>query len=248
MKTYFKTQVMQEPYETANLLAMDFIRYTEDTLRFRDQLYIAISGGSTPQLLFDILAKEYSNALNWKKLHFFWVDERCVAAEDKESNYGNAYRILFSKVPVPAENLHPVHGAEEPVKEIVRYTGEILSFVPCVKNVPVFDIVILGMGNDGHTASIFPGQMDLFETNAICSVSQHPQTSQKRITLTGKVINNANHIVFHVIGSDKADKVKSIINDESKAFLYPAKKIIPVNGSLSWYLDKDAAQFLDIKQ
>jgi len=106
----------------------------------------------------------------------------------------------------------------------------------------------LGMGNDGHTASIFPGQPGLFETTAICSISQHPINLQKRITLTGKVINNASEVVFLVTGSNKAEKVKAIINDDSEeAFLYPAKQVKPLNGSLAWYLDNESARFIDLK-
>lgn len=247
MKTYFKTQVLPTPYDTANRLSMDFIRFTENMLHYREKLYIALSGGSTPQLMFDILAKEYPEALPWNKLHFFWVDERCVLSSDPESNYGNAYRMLFSKVDVSPENIHPVHGGDDPLTEVVRYTGEILAYVPCVNNIPVFDLILLGMGNDGHTASIFPGQPGLFDTTAICSISQHPETCQKRITLTGKVINNATEVVFLVTGSNKAEKVKSIINDESEAFLYPAKQVRPVNGSLAWYLDNESATFIDLK-
>ena len=248
MKTYFKTQVLPTPYEAANRLTMDFIRFTENMLKYRERLYIALSGGSTPQLMFEIIAKEYSNALPWKKLHFFWVDERCVLADDPESNYGNGCRILFSNNALPSQNIHPIHGGDDPLTEVVRYTGEILSHVPCVNSLPVFDLILLGMGNDGHTASIFPGQPGLFETTAICSISQHPTTLQKRITLSGKVINNASEIVFLVTGSSKAEKVKSVINDDSEeAFLYPAKQVKPLNGSLAWYLDNESAKYIDLK-
>jgi 6-phosphogluconolactonase len=247
MKTYFKTQVLPTAYDTANRLAMDFIRFTENMLQYREKLYIAISGGSTPQLMFDIIAKEYPGALPWKQLHFFWVDERCVLASSAESNYGNAYRILFSNVDISAENIHPIHGGDDPLTEVVRYTGEILAHVPCVKNLPVFDLILLGMGNDGHTASIFPGQPGLFETTAICSISQHPETCQKRITLTGKVINNAQDVVFLVTGSNKAETLKSIINNESEAPLYPAKMVKPTNGTLSWYLDNESATLVELK-
>lgn len=248
MKNFFKTQVLTDPYQTANRLAMDFIRFAENTLQYREQIYIALSGGSTPQLLFDIIAKEYAGALDWKKLHFFWVDERCVSADNPESNYGNAFRILFSKIDIPKENLHPVHGGEDPINEVVRYTGEILSFVPCIHNLPVFDLILLGMGNDGHTASIFPGQMDLFETNAICSISRHPETKQCRITLTGKVINNGANLIFLITGSNKADILKSVIAGNENPFLFPAKNIKPQNGTLSWYIDNEAASLIDIKQ
>ena len=216
-------------------------------LQYRERLYIALSGGNTPQLMFEIIAKEYSKAVPWKNLHFFWVDERCVLSSSSESNYGNAHRILFSNVDIPSENIHPIHGGDDPLTEVVRYTGEILAHVPCVGNLPVFDLILLGMGNDGHTASIFPGQPGLFETTAICSISQHPETCQKRITLTGKVINNTQEVVFLVTGSNKAETLKSIINDKSDAFLYPAKLVKPINGSLAWYLDNESAMLVDLK-
>ena len=246
MKNFFKTQVLPNDYETANRLAMDIIRFTENMLHYREKLYIALSGGNTPLLMFEIIAKEYAKAFMWQKLHFFWVDERCVLESNPESNFGNAYKSLFSKISIPRENLHPIHGGDDPLNEVVRYTGEILTNVPCINNFPAFDLILLGMGNDGHTASIFPGQADLFETTAICSISQHPQTLQKRITLTGKVINNASEIVFLVTGTNKADKIKSIIHDDD-ADTYPAKKINPSQGVLSWYLDKEAAKYIKVK-
>jgi 6-phosphogluconolactonase len=244
MKTFFKTQVFNDVNSTAERLAMDFIRYTEQTLHYREKLYIALSGGSTPQTMFSLMASDYAKALPWEKLHFFWVDERCVPVESPESNFGNAKRILFGKVNIPADNLHPVRGNEDPLKEVVRYTGEILTHVPCTHNFPVFDVIILGMGNDGHTASIFPGQADLFESNAICSVSEHPENGQKRITLTGKVINNASDVIFLITGDAKAEKIRSIFSNDESALHYPAHKVKPVKGNLSWYMDKEAAKYL----
>ncbi len=247
MKTYFKTQVLSNSVETSERLAMDLIRYIQNMIRYRDCIYLALSGGSTPQLLFEILSRDFSKAIDWNRVHFFWVDERCVPFSDQESNYGNATSFLFSKIAIDKDNIHPIHGADDPLNEAVRYTGEILSIVPCHKNFPVFDLVLLGMGNDGHTASIFPGQLNLFETNSICTVTHQPETCQRRITLTGRVINNASEIVFLVTGKQKAEKVKSIINEETESSLFPAKKIVPVTGNLSWYLDKQSAAYIDIK-
>jgi 6-phosphogluconolactonase len=246
MKTYFKTQVLADSVKTSERLAMDIVRYIQQLAAYRDHLYIALSGGSTPTLLFETIAQEFATAVDWNRVHFFWVDERCVPFDDKESNYGNATASLFSKIDIHPDNIHPIHGADDPLNEAVRYTGEILSNVPCHKNFPVFDLILLGMGNDGHTASIFPGQLDLFETNSICTVTKHPETGQKRITLTGRVINNASEIVFLVTGNKKAEKVKSIIKEESDSHAFPAKKIIPVAGNLSWYLDKESAAYIEI--
>ena len=247
MRTYFKNKVLATPYQTAETLVMDFIRYIEHMLVYREQLYIALSGGSTPQLMFEIILKEYATALPWDKLHFFWVDERCVPEISEQSNFGIAKRILFSKVPLPYTNLHPIRGGDDPLHEVVRYTGEILAHVPCLHNIPVFDLIMLGMGDDGHTASIFPGQLDLFEIPAICVISQHPESKQKRITLTGKVINNALEIVFLVTGKQKAEKVRAVLENDVEAFSFPANKIKPIHGKLAWYLDNEASVNVVVK-
>jgi 6-phosphogluconolactonase len=242
MRYPFKSQILASPEEAADRLAMDFIRYAEDALQYRDSLYIALSGGSTPHLMFDIISREYPKALKWERLHFFWVDERCVPHESSESNFGNANRLFFSKINIPSENLHPIFGNEDPISEAVRYTGEILTYVPCIQSIPAFDLVFLGMGNDGHTASIFPGQEKLFSSSSICSVSEHPQTGQKRITFTGKIINRANHVVLLVTGENKAEILQAVFDGSHK--IYPVQQVKPEQGSLSWYIDKDAARLI----
>ncbi len=246
MKNYFKTQIFPTPYEAAERLAMDFIRFVENMLVFREYLYIGLSGGNTYIIMYEILSGEFSSSVNWEKIHFFWVDERCVPDTSEDSNFGNAFRTLFSKINIPLKNLHYVHGYEDPVNEAVRYTGEILSFVPCVDLFPCFDLLLLGIGNDGHTASIFPGQASLFETSGICTITEHPETKQKRITLTGKSINNAGSIVFLVFGKNKADIIKSIFSNDPDSNVLPAKQIRPKKGNLSWYLDSEASVYLSI--
>lgn len=235
---------MADAQETAHQLAKDLIRCFKDQMTRRENIYVALSGGSTPQILFSIIASEYPGAIDWKRIHFFWVDERCVPFSSDESNFGIADRLLFSQTDIPRENLHPILGDNDPVKEADRYTGEMLAYVPVIEGKPVFDIIILGMGNDGHTASIFPGQNELFNTSSICAVSSHPQTGQKRITLTGNVISNALNVIFLITGSSKAQILKSILEDTPEAKNYPAKQINPLNGQLSWYLDNDAAALL----
>jgi 6-phosphogluconolactonase len=247
MKTFFKTQILDDAHDTAACLATDLIRYCSEQMIFHENIYIALSGGSTPQILFSIIAADYSKALDWKRIHFFWVDERCVPFTSVESNFGVADRLLFSKIDIPEKNLHPIRGADDSLKEVVRYTDEILMHVPSVYKYPVFDVVILGMGNDRHTASIFPGQNYLFDTSSICSVSYHPQSGQKRITLTGNVINNAQEVVFLITGSAKAQQIKSIFEDSPEADDSPAKHIHPAHGGLSWYLDWDAAIYINGK-
>lgn len=241
MKAYFRSKILPYATDTADMLVKDFIRYTEEMWRFREKLYIALSGGSTPNLFFDILAQEYPKALKWNRLHFFWVDERCVPHSHVESNFGNAWERCFSKVDIPRENLHPVMGGEHPVSETVRYTGEILAHVPCAGGYPVFDLIMLGMGEDGHTASIFPGQEQLFQTNSIVSVSENPISGQKRITLTGKVLNNCIDAVFVITGHKKHQVLEEILTKSPNADIYPASHVSPKKGRITWYLDREAA-------
>jgi 6-phosphogluconolactonase len=248
MDEFFKTQILSSPQETVDQLAADLTTFCNHRLNYQPLIFIALSGGSTPQILFSVLAANYSKAVDWKRLHFFWVDERMVPFSSDQSNFGVANRLFFSKIDIPEANLHFIHYTDNPLNEVQRYTDEILAHLPIVNNYPVFDLVLLGMGDDGHTASIFPGQLDLFEAGPVCAVSAHPKTGQKRITLTGGLINHASEIVFLVSGSAKAQKIKSIFEGSPDAVQYPANKIHPVTGRLSWYLDKEAAESINVKK
>jgi 6-phosphogluconolactonase len=202
---------------------------------------VALSGGSTPELLFSIFGDHYSASVNWEDVHFFWGDERCVAADDPESNYGMVKRSFFDKIVIPELNIHRIIGENDPVKESVRYSEEISLFTMPLNGLPRFDVVILGLGEDGHTASIFPGQEHLLESYDICDVAIHPVTGQKRITLTGRVLNNADQIIFMVTGAKKSAIAGEIINRGPLSLKYPAAHIVPSHGSMSWYMDGEAA-------
>ncbi|HSH20403.1 MAG TPA: 6-phosphogluconolactonase [Draconibacterium sp.] len=202
---------------------------------------IVLSGGYTPRELFKRLNKKYSESISWERIHFWWGDERCVSPENENSNFKSAYDALFSAINIPKENIHRIKGENNPEEEAIRYASEIEKNLNYRGNNPVFDLVILGLGEDGHTLSIFPDQLELFEEERICVASQHPITGQNRITLTGKVINNANRIYFLVAGNNKAQRVSEIMNDDEAAKLLPAYYISPENGVLIWFLDEAAA-------
>jgi 6-phosphogluconolactonase len=244
MEKFFKTQILQNPEETVKQLALDLISYIREKLSEQEHIYIALSGGNTPQLLFNILKEIKPGQPCWSRVHFFWVDERCVPASSQESNFGNADRLLFSRIDIPRKNLHPIIGDNDPLEEMVRYAGEMKSYLPLRDEIPVFDIVLLGMGDDGHTASIFPGKEFLAEESSVCAVSVHPVSGQKRITITEKVINYGKEIVFLVTGSSKAQTLKLIFDNSKESSIFPAKNIAPPDGHLSWYLDKAAAELL----
>ena len=212
----------------------------------QDLLNLALSGGSTPKVIFQTLAEKYKSKIDWNRINLFWGDERCVSSQSDESNYGMTKKYLLDYIDIPQKNVHPVDGNNNPENEAIRYSDEIKKIVPLKNGFPKFDLVMLGIGEDGHTASIFPDQMNLLESDKICEVAVHPETEQKRITLTGKVINNAKRIIFLVTGESKAEIMKLLFEvDESKMKKYPAANINPKNGELNFFLDQKAAQLLN---
>ena len=208
--------------------------------------HVALSGGSTPKLLFRHLAENYKDTIEWSKVHFWWGDERMVPADDDESNYKMTNELLFSHIDIPEGNVHRIRGEEDPPTESVRYGDEIESLVPEKETWPAFDLIILGMGDDGHTASIFPNQMELLHSLDVCEVATHPSSGQKRITLTGKVLNSAEKTAFLVTGENKADRLQEIFSDSDKGRLLPAFHIHP-KGELYWFVDQAAAGKLEKK-
>jgi len=242
MDSSVEVKIYKNPKKVVKALAKELIKILQKTNQPRFDL--ALSGGKTPGLFFETLVTNYSDSLPWEKIHLWWGDERCVPPGDNASNYKLAYEKLISRVPIPEENIHRLKGEEHPEKEAERYSSEIDNLLNMRGDWPVFDLIILGLGNDGHTASIFPGQIELFETDANCAVTSHPLTGQKRITITGKVLNNSNRIFFLVTGKKKALRISEIMNDDEAAKLLPAYYIQPENGDLVWYLDENAASLI----
>lgn len=207
---------------------------------------LALSGGSTPKLLFSILAKEeYASSINWSKLHLFWGDERMVPHDDPESNYGVTKKLLIDHVPIPAVNVHPVKTELEPESAATEYAKEIDQLVAKANGLPRFDLIMLGMGGDGHTASIFPHQMELLKDPNVTGIATHPESGQLRVTLTGPVINNAANVAFLVTGAGKTDRTAQILNQEDGHADYPTYHIQPSHGKLHWFMDEAAATKID---
>ena len=223
-----------------NGVARDFTRYLLEQLQGEKYFTIALSGGSTPKLLFRLWATEYRDVIDWSSIHFFWGDERCVQPDDEESNYGMTKALLFDNINLPAENIHRVHGEEEPGEEARRYAAEIADNTEQFNGFPSFDLVILGMGDDGHTASIFPHEMELLKEERFCAVATHPTSGQKRVSITGPIINNAQRVAFLVTGANKEGKVSAIFQREEGYRAYPAAHVQPATGALHWFLDEAA--------
>lgn len=208
----------------------------------QERFQICLSGGNTPSELFRKLNKKYAYSIDWQRVDFWWGDERCVSPENENSNYKQAYDFLLSQILIPSENIHRIKGENNPEEEAIRYAAEIKDNLNYRGENPVFDLVLLGLGEDGHTASIFPDELELFEDERVCAVATHPLSGQKRITITGKVLNNANRVFFLVTGANKAQRISEIMNDDEAAKLLPAYYISPTNGELIWFIDEAAAQ------
>lgn len=239
METYTEVRIFTKPKNVYNAIAKEILKLIQNSNQ--EVFDIALSGGNTPKAFFKKLSKKYADQIAWERLHFWWGDERCVGPDDEQSNYKMTLDYLLSEINIPEKNIHRIKGENDPEEEALRYSKEIEATLNSRGDDPVFDMIILGLGDDGHTASIFPDQLELFEHEQSCAVAQHPISGQKRITITGNVLNNANQIFFLVTGKNKALRVSEIMNDNEAAKLLPAYYISPANGELIWFLDVAAA-------
>jgi 6-phosphogluconolactonase len=197
---------------------------------------IAIPGGNTPRKIFEILS--LSETITWDNIRIFWTDERCVPPDDNDSNYLLAKKTLFDKIKIPDKNIFRIKGEENPEEEADRYSSVITRIMG---NTPELDLILAGIGIDGHTASIFPGQENLFYSANNYDVSNHPGTDRKRITAAGKILFNAKKIIFCVTGKDKSEVISNIIENN---FQCPSSIVLKKSKNSFLYLDEEAASFL----
>lgn len=204
-------------------------------------IHISLSGGSTPKLLFKTLAQSpYNQQIQWQNLHFWWGDERMVEPTNPESNYGEVQTLLFDHIEIPAQNIHRIRGEAPVEQELERFSQELTAYVPNLE----FDWIILGMGTDGHTASLFPYQTD-FTDQHLAVIAHHPETQQIRISKTAYLIEKAKRVTYLVTGENKANILKEIQTTNSEDLPYPAAKIKAKNGITEWYLDKEVSKELN---
>jgi 6-phosphogluconolactonase len=230
--------------ELAREAARRFAELAEVFVGSAGRFTVALSGGSTPKAMYSVLAeKPFADSLPWRSIYFFWGDERCVAPDHAESNYRMANEALLSKVPVPRENVFriPAEDADHE-RAAANYSATLRKFFG--EEWPHLDLVLLGMGADGHTASLFPGTAALRVKDRI-AVANHVQKLQSwRITLTAEAINRALNIIFLVAGLDKAATLKEVIEGPRDPEKYPSQLIDPNYNSLLWMVDEAAASRL----
>ena len=235
--------VVADAGKLAHEAAQRFTGLAREAVESHGRFSVALSGGSTPAALFSLLAEApYREQIPWAEVHLFWGDERCVPAGDPGSNYHMADEALIARVPIPAENVHRIRGELAPEAAARAYDNTLRDFFcgPYAR----FDLVLLGLGADGHTASLFPGSpaLDERERLSLAVTAVYEDRPAQRVTLTLAAINTARHVLFLVSGSAKAESVKAVLEGSGEQF--PAQRIQPAAGALTWLLDEDAASLL----
>ena len=223
-----------------------FVVQSAAAIAERERFLVALNGGGTPTRLFELLATEYAGQVDWNNVHVFWGDERCVPPEDPGSSYGQAREILLSHVPIPDENVHRIKGELGPVEAAKDYAQTLREYASASHMWPRFDLVYLGMGEDGHTASLFPGS-PLYVPEPTLPVTAHYQDRPaNRVTLTPIVFNSARLLAFMATGEKKADTLAEVLSDEHtrNPAQYPAQRIRPAHGRVIWLVDQAAANKL----
>jgi 6-phosphogluconolactonase len=243
-KTKVQVQVLSDLEKISHKAAEMFVNISRSCIASQGKFSAALSGGSTPRRLYTLLSSDrYRNEVHWPSVHFFWADERCVPKEHEESNFETAFDALLSKVPIPDENIHRIRGEEDPERGARDYEEDVRKFFG-MSGLPMFDLVILGMGEDGHAASLFPGSKSLEEAIRLAVPVYLEKPNWNRITLTLPVLNNAAQIIFLVAGRSKAAVLSEILGDRRKKDRYPAGLINPVHGDLTWLIDQEVAEKL----
>jgi 6-phosphogluconolactonase len=238
--------IFADAAELAREAARRFAELAESFTNDAGRFTVALSGGSTPKAMFQILAeKPFADSLPWPSIYFFWGDERCVSPDHAESNYRMANETLLSKVPVPRENIFRIPAEDEDHERAAAIYSETLQTFFAEER-PDFDLVFLGMGADGHTASLFPGTTALCADGGVAAANYVDKLQSWRITLTADAINRARNVIFLVAGADKAPALKEVIQGPRNPKQYPSQLIIPSHGALLWMVDEAAAKLLQV--
>lgn len=238
-------RVFSTPTEVAKSAAAFFASSVIAAAEARGIARVAISGGTTPKTMFEFLAdpsQPFLQQVPWDKLDLYWVDERCVGPEDEDSNYRMTREALLSKVPLPEERIHRIEGELEPEEAAAHYEAVIRNgFRLEGAETPTFDLVLLGMGDDGHTASLFPHTEALDEMMHIVVANHVPQKDTWRVTLTWPVINQGREVAFLIEGAGKTEVLHEVFQGKYQPETYPAQIIRPASGKLTLLLDEAAA-------
>ena len=223
-----------------------FIALAKQAIRNAGQFTVALSGGSTPKALYSLLASpQYGELMDWSNVHLFWGDERCVPPDHRESNYRLVEDTLLSKIRIPEANVHRMAGEQAPVVAAAEYEAELKNFFK-IRTIswPRFDLILLGLGEDGHTASLFPGSDGLDEDKHLVAAVYVEKLKAHRLTLTLPVLNRAARVIYLVAGSSKAQILEQLLHGDAASRKFPAGRVNPADGELTWIVDAAAAALL----
>lgn len=234
--------VEDDPEQVARAAARRFVELAASSIADHGAFSVALAGGSTPKRIYELLATddEFEDKLDWQNVHVFFGDERTVPPDHADSNFRMANEALLARVPIPAQNVHPMKGMGDAAANALLYEDDLRSFFGD-EEWPPFDLVMLGMGDDGHTASLFPSTEALKEARAWVVSNWVEKFGTWRITLAAPAINHARHVLFTVTGAGKADRLREVLRGPNDPDRLPSQLIRPAAGTLEWFVDKAAA-------
>jgi 6-phosphogluconolactonase len=240
-----EVRVLPDATTLARAAADAFLHVARESIAASGRFTVALSGGSTPKAIFKLLAHDHAtgaNLLPWDQVQIFFGDERHVPPDHPDSNHRMANETLLSQVPIPAGNIHRIEGELDAADAAARYEARLrLIFQIPEKDTPRFDLVLLGMGSDGHTASLFAGSAGLGEMSSLVCANWVEKFQGHRITFTFPLINAAAAVLFIAGGADKTTMLRNILHGDPAGQTYPAQAVRPVNGRLTWLIDEAAA-------
>ena len=240
----YSVQIFADADALSQAAAQQFTQIAQKAVTQRGRFLAALAGGGTPEPLYRLLSQEpYRTAVPWANTHLFWGDERLVPPNADGSNYGQVEELLLRHVPIPAANVHRAKGECDPKTAVADYRQQLQFLARSDRRWPRLDLALMGMGSDGHTASLFPGPIadDENEEPVVLANADYDGRPSQRVTLTPLVFNDARHVLFLVTGQKKAETLTAVLQGPSQPEKWPAQRIQPQQGALTWLVDDDAA-------
>jgi len=240
-----EVKIYPDSHHLAHVVAELIISTGNLAIQDTGKFSLVLAGGTTPKQIYQLMGDPlFSSRIDWSRVHIFWGDERCVPPDHPESNYLMAYKALLQHIQIPKAHVHRIRGELEPVEAAIRYQK---TLVKTLGKTPKFDLILLGMGTDGHTASLFPVIPINVDNETLVAAIYVGKLKSWRVTLTPVVINQAHQVAFVVSGPSKAISLKEVLQGEYQPEKYPSQLIDPKSGTLTWFIDHSSAEYLNIK-
>jgi 6-phosphogluconolactonase len=236
-------KIFKDISELSQYAANSFIETANQSIAERGCFLTALSGGNTPMRLYKLLGDLFCDQVDWAHVHFFWGDERCVPVDDAGNSFGQTKKVWFDKINIPHENIHRVLSELKPDSASREYARTLEDFSAPLAW-PRFDLALLGMGDDGHTASLFPNSPVDVDSPTLAVTANYQGRPANRVTLTQKVLNSSRNIMFLVTGKSKAETLSRVLNGAYLPEELPAQRIAPEDGTLTWLIDMEAGSLL----